>query len=77
MISYDSDIVIGQSQNASIASEVAVEVTSKPEQLTSADISTAISIVVDLLAEEALTDIKVEELLHFWMMINVKKLILM
>ena len=71
-ISYDSDITIGQSRNASIAGEVAVEVTSKPEQLSSADISTVISIVVDLLAEVALTNSKVEELLHFWMMINVK-----
>ena len=51
--------MIEQSQNASLASKVAVEVTSKPEQLTAADISTVISIVVDLLAEEALNNSKV------------------
>ena len=48
-----------QSQNASVASEVAVEVTAQPEQLTSADVSTSISIIVDILAEEALNNSKV------------------
>ena len=36
-----------------------MEVTGKPEQLTSADVSTSISIVVDLLSEEALNNSKV------------------
>ena len=56
-------LIIEQSQNASVASEVAVEVTAKPEQLTSADVSTSISIVVDLLAEEALNNSKVHNIL--------------
>ena len=48
-----------QSQNVTAASEVVVEVTATPEQLTSADVSTSISIVVELLAEEALNNSKV------------------
>ena len=58
-------IMLKQSQNASAASEVAVEVTSKPEQLTSADISTVISIAVDLLAEEALINSKANTVFHY------------
>lgn len=54
--------MIDQSQDTSAASEVAVEVTARPEQLSPVDVSISISIVVNLLAEEALNNSKVPRL---------------
>lgn len=59
MINDEHDTLNEQSGNVTLASEVVVELTSKPEQLTAVDVSTGISILTDLLGEEALNNSKV------------------